>query len=317
MWDSIGAGNGPEFAPVLKLEAIRMRAWSKILRVALVSLLSAVTAGCGGQSLSDPAESHNAQPAAGLEGSGGDTTEGIAGSGASPEADASGVAVSTPGTVTGVGSCSGGGSAAPCLIDGASPGTPMTCPSNQCNVLGSTGPEIAITDAWEGGASSAMLAGDQACMSGETAAWSSQTWGAMLTFNLGPEVDSTGDAGVPGLPAAIAAPVQLTGSGVDVQISLSSGQTPTVQQVLLVVFVAGADAGTWYADEYCTQLPAADGRLVYVPWTALTYQCWQPGNPALAGPPLTGVVGVQVSAVYESTVADTYNLCVDQLSIAP
>jgi hypothetical protein len=192
----------------------------------------------------------------------------------------------------------------------------MTCPSNQCSVLGYTGPEVAITDGWEGGASSAIVAGDQACISGETAAWASQTWGAMLTFNLGPAVDSTGDAGVPGLPAAIAAPVQLTGSGVDVQISLSSGQTPTVQQILLVVFVAGADAGTWYADEYCTQLPATDGP-VYVPWTALTYQCWQPGNPALAGPPRAGVVGVQVSAVYESTVADTYNLCVDQLSISP
>ncbi|MGD0679643.1 MAG: hypothetical protein ABSC94_30010 [Polyangiaceae bacterium] len=192
----------------------------------------------------------------------------------------------------------------------------MTCPGNQCSVLGYTGPEVAITDGWEGGASSAIVAADQACISGETAAWASQTWGAMLTFNLGPSVDATGDADVPGLPTAVAAPVQLDGSGIDVQISFSSGQTPTAQQILLVVFVADADADTWYADEYCAELPATGG-VVYVPWTALTYQCWQPGNPALGGPPRTGVVGVQVSAVYQSTVADTYNLCVDQLSVSP
>jgi hypothetical protein len=178
------------------------------------------------------------------------------------------------------------------------------------------GPEVAITDGWEGGASTATLAPGQACISGETAAWSSQTWGAMLTFNLGPADAPTGDADVPGLPAAIAAPVQLSGSGLDVQVTVKSGETPSAQNLLLVVFVFDIDAATWYGDEYCAPLPATGG-LVHVPWTALTFQCWNPGNPALAGPPRAGVVGVQVSAVYQSSVADTYSLCVDQLSLSP
>ena len=228
----------------------------------------------------------------------------------------SGLGFIGPGMVTGAGLCFDGGDVGPCVVEGGASGTAVLCPENQCTVLGYTGPEVAITDGWSGGASSASLAADRACIAGETAAWGGPTWGSMLTFNLGPAVDSTGDAGVPGLPTAIAAPVQVGGLGIDVQFSFASGETPTAQQLLLVVFVADPDAGTWYADEYCAELPATNA-LVYVPWSALTYQCWDAGNPALAGPPRTGVVGVQVSAVYGSTVADTYNLCVDQLSIAP
>jgi hypothetical protein len=154
-------------------------------------------------------------------------------------------------------------------------GDGIACPDSYCKIGSFAGYGFVYSDATDGGASKITQKGTSLCASGVAGAVVgmaySTYWGAGIGVNLN--------------QAAMAmAPVnaaQLTGTGVTIGIS-----NPPMTEIRVVIDNGGT--------EYCAVLTASSTT---VKWTDFNATCWDktlPGAKALAGPPLSKAIKVQV-----------------------
>lgn len=164
---------------------------------------------------------------------------------------------------TGVTTTSGGG------------GEGIACPDSYCKIGTFGGYGFVYSDTKDGGASKITQKGTSLCGSGVAGAVVGMAyakyWGAGIGVNLNQAMMA--DAPVNA--------IQMTGSGVTVGIS-----NPPATEFRVVI----DDGGT----EYCAVL---SGGSTTVKWTDFNATCWDktlPGAKALAGPPLSKALKVQV-----------------------
>lgn len=154
-------------------------------------------------------------------------------------------------------------------------GEGIACPDSYCKIGTFGGYGFVYSDNKDGGASKITQKGTSLCASGVAGAVVGMAyakyWGAGIGLNLN-------QAMVADAPVNTA---QLTGSGVTVGIS-----NPPTTEFRVVVDDGGA--------EYCAVL---SGGSTTVKWTDFNATCWDktlPGAKALAGPPLSKALKVQV-----------------------
>jgi hypothetical protein len=155
-------------------------------------------------------------------------------------------------------------------------GDGIACPDNYCKLGAFGGYGFVYVDKKDGGASTITQKGTSLCASGVAGAVVGMAydkyWGAGIGVNLN-------QAMVADAPVNAA---QLTGSGVTVGIS-----NPPATEFRVVVDEGGL--------EYCAVLTGASTT---VKWTDFNVTCWDktlPGAKALAGPPLSKAIKVQVT----------------------
>jgi hypothetical protein len=151
----------------------------------------------------------------------------------------------------------------------------IECPDSYCKIGAFAGYGFVYSDKTDGGASTITQKGTSLCASGVAGAVVgmaySTYWGAGIGVNLKQAM-----AAMAPIEAA-----QLTGAGVTVGIS-----NPPKTEIRVVVDDGGV--------EYCAVLTGASTT---VKWTDFNATCWDktlPGAKALAGPPLSKALKVQV-----------------------
>lgn len=154
-------------------------------------------------------------------------------------------------------------------------GNGIACPDSYCAIGAFGGYGFVYSDKTDGGASTITQKGTSLCASGTAGAVVgmaySTYWGAGIGVNLNQKM-----AAMSPIEAA-----QLTGSGVTVGIS-----NPPMTEFRVVIDNAG--------EEYCAVLKGASTT---VAWTEFNSMCWDKtaaGAKALAGPPSSKALKVQV-----------------------
>jgi hypothetical protein len=168
-------------------------------------------------------------------------------------------------------------------------------------------------DYWDGqngaaGTSTVTIASGSACIAGtlgiSSAATSYASWGAGIGFNIGASV-GTGASASP-------APYQLTGSGINIQVS-----SLPANGLRVVVSGPASTTGTVGVTDYCAAVPTSAATAVAkIPWSAFSTDCWDttPTGGVLSAAPSTPHINVQAVS---GSAASTFNFCVVSLGVAP